>query len=114
MVDRSRGRRSAARYLVPFALAATIASTVLIVEHGLASKRVAAHTSRPAALHGGVRQTANRPRRRVSATSYTVRAGDTLGVVAGRFGISVAQIEAFNPKLNPNALQVGQQIRLRR
>jgi LysM repeat protein len=113
MVDRSPGRRSAARYLVPLALAATIVSTVLIVEHGLKSHGSAART----ASHTGTRrqsaQTTNRAQTNTAPTSYTVRAGDTLGVIASRFNVSVAQLEQLNPKLNPNALQVGQQVRLR-
>ncbi|MCL6590015.1 MAG: LysM domain-containing protein [Firmicutes bacterium] len=43
-------------------------------------------------------------------TAYTVRAGDTLYAIAQRLGITVAGIVAVNPGINPNNLQVGQQI----
>ena len=42
---------------------------------------------------------------------YTVRSGDTLGVIAQRFGVSVRQILAVNPQItNSNVIFVGQQI----
>ena len=41
---------------------------------------------------------------------YTVRAGDTLFVLAQRYGTTVAAITAANPGINPNALQVSQVI----
>ncbi len=41
---------------------------------------------------------------------YTIRAGDTLFILAQRYGTTVAAISAANPGLNPNNLQVGQVI----
>jgi len=41
---------------------------------------------------------------------YTIRAGDTLFVLAQRYGTTVAAITTANPGLNPNNLQVGQVI----
>jgi len=113
MVDRSLGRRSAARYLVPIALAATIASTFLIVANGLHSNaapaRVASHPGR----HRQPRQHLHSAPSHGVTTSYVVRSGDTLGSIATRFRVSVAQIEQLNPTLNPNALQVGQRVRVK-
>lgn len=43
---------------------------------------------------------------------YTVRAGDTLGTIATRHGVTVAEITALNPELNPDSLEIGQIIRL--
>ncbi len=40
--------------------------------------------------------------------SYRVRAGDTLGVIAQRYGLSVADILAVNDISNPDALYVDQ------
>ncbi len=42
--------------------------------------------------------------------AYTIRAGDTLFLLAQRYGTTVAAITAANPGINPNALQVGQVI----
>ncbi|HEX3044483.1 MAG TPA: LysM domain-containing protein [Bacillota bacterium] len=44
------------------------------------------------------------------ATTYIIRAGDTLFSLAERFGTTVAAILAANPGLDPNALQVGRTI----
>ncbi|NNE96221.1 MAG: LysM peptidoglycan-binding domain-containing protein [Acidimicrobiales bacterium] len=40
--------------------------------------------------------------------SYTVRSGDTLGHIAARYDVSVAQIVAENNITNPNRIRVGQ------
>ena len=53
------------------------------------------------------------PQRRVaSASSYTVKAGDTLSSIAGRFGISAADIRARNGIRN-DLIKVGQRLALR-
>jgi len=43
---------------------------------------------------------------------YVVRAGDTLSAIAGRYGLSVAGIEASNPSLEPSRIVSGEVIRL--
>lgn len=45
-------------------------------------------------------------------TTYTIRAGDTFSSIAAKLGITVAAIEAANPGVNPNNLQIGQVIQL--
>ena len=47
-----------------------------------------------------------------SGGTYTVAAGDTLGEVADRFGVSESALAAANGITNPNRLQVGQQLRI--
>ena len=41
---------------------------------------------------------------------YTIRAGDTLYLLAQRFGVSVDAIIRANPGINPNNLMIGQVI----
>jgi membrane-bound lytic murein transglycosylase D len=43
--------------------------------------------------------------------TYSVRSGDTVGTIAGRFGISVAQLKAIN-HLRSNRLVVGQALKI--
>lgn len=47
-----------------------------------------------------------------SAASYTVTAGDSLWVIAARYGLFVNDLLAANPGVNPQRLQVGQTLRL--
>lgn len=43
---------------------------------------------------------------------YTVVAGDSLGAIAQRFGVSVDTLVALNGITNPNALALGQQLKI--
>ncbi|MBI3751323.1 MAG: LysM peptidoglycan-binding domain-containing protein [Chloroflexi bacterium] len=43
---------------------------------------------------------------------YTVRSGDTLSTIAGRYGITTAGILALNPSLDPAVIVSGQVLRL--
>lgn len=47
------------------------------------------------------------------SSSYTIKAGDTLGSIAGDNDISVERLQELNPQLDPQALTAGQRIRLR-
>jgi LysM repeat protein len=45
--------------------------------------------------------------------NYVVKPGDSFGSIAERFGVSIEQLEQLNPDVDPQALVVGQRIRLR-
>jgi murein DD-endopeptidase MepM/ murein hydrolase activator NlpD len=45
-----------------------------------------------------------------SGPVYIVQSGDTLSYIASRFNVSLDDLEAANPAINPNALAEGQQI----
>jgi LysM repeat protein len=44
---------------------------------------------------------------------YTVQTGDTFGTIAAKVGISVSALEALNPGVSSNSLQVGQKLRVK-
>jgi LysM repeat protein len=44
---------------------------------------------------------------------YVVRAGDTLGAIAARTGVSLDKLIALNPKVSPTALFIGEKLNLR-
>lgn len=45
--------------------------------------------------------------------NYTVKAGDTLGGIAEKTGVTVERLLVLNPQLDPQALVAGQRIKLR-
>jgi len=49
---------------------------------------------------------------KVPAT-YEIQSGDTLVAIAHRMGISVAQIEMLNPRVDPQILIAGETLKLR-
>jgi LysM repeat protein len=100
--------RNPARFLVPIALAASVAGAYLIVADHLDGG-----STKHAAVRG--RPRTQRPRGRYAhSTFYTVQAGDSLSQIAVRTGVPINTLEQLNQSLNPNALQPGQRIRLRR
>jgi hypothetical protein len=106
MIAGAMGGRNPARYLAPVALAATIAGTYVIVHSGLGSKPAAVH-------HAAIRR--DGPRGKFARTRfYTVRSNDNLSSVSVKTGVSVPMLETLNPSVDPNALQTGQRLRLKR
>lgn len=97
--------RSPARFLAPIALAAVIAGTYFIVHAGL-TKKTTAHAQPKHHAHGRGRY--------ARATFYVVAAGDSLTRISSKTGIAVTDLEALNPHIDPNSLQTGQRLRLRR
>lgn len=45
-------------------------------------------------------------------STYTIKAGDTFTTIATKLGTTAAGIQAENPGLNPNALQIGAKINI--
>jgi len=43
---------------------------------------------------------------------YTIQRGDTLGKIAGKFGVSVASLKSINKNINERNLRIGQRIRI--
>ena len=50
---------------------------------------------------------------RAPAPYWIVRRGDTYDSIAHRTGLSIAQLESFNPFQDPDAIRPGQRIKLR-
>lgn len=50
---------------------------------------------------------------RTKAKSYEVKSGDTLESISSKTGIPVQKLERLNPGLDPQVLQLGQEIKLR-
>lgn len=107
LYDRAAMRvRNPGRYLAPAALLAVTVAVVLVVSAGLSPKHHAAPSTTPARL-----PTTHRAPRKAF---YVIRAGDTLSSISLKTGVSVVTLTSLNPSVNPNALQTGQRLRLRR
>jgi len=89
------------RYLAPMALAAVMAAIVLVVVTAPGSS---GPQRRPAhALTTAVRRL---------PPYWTVRPGDTFTRIAERTGLTVAQLEALNPNVDPMDVVPGQRLNL--
>jgi LysM repeat protein len=100
-------RRGAARIAAPLAFLAAVTVAVLLIRSGLdeASDRSRATVPTATAPTSTNPGTARR--------FYRIRAGDTLALVAPRFGLTEIELLALNPGIEPTALRIGQRIRVR-
>jgi LysM repeat protein len=102
------GRRSRARYLAPIALIATIAGTYAVAHTVLTTK------SKSAATQTSTAASSPSSRHYAKVKFYVVKSGDSLTSIASKTGVAITTLEALNPKVDPNSLQTGQRVRLRR
>ena len=98
------------RYAAPaaFLLAVTIAVALVRsgLEHG-SSNPSATTTTRRLPPSPQVSTTANK------REYWTVRAGDTFGVISSKTGVPVARIERLNPKVTSTSLFIGEKVRIK-
>ena len=111
-------RMAAARFAAPaaFLLAATIA--ILLIRSVIASDAPAESSSPAATAHAATKPKATSTRSPTTAPttpreSYAIKAGDTLGTVANLYHTTVETLVELNPGIDPTALQVGQEIRVK-
>ncbi len=112
MPEPKKLRRNLARLLAPLALIGVAAAVFLVVNNANVSNGDEDGDSATSTTESQTQTTGDqreRPRRR----RYTIRAGDTLGAIAAKTGVSVETLERLNPELDPQALVAGQRIRLR-
>jgi LysM repeat protein len=102
-------RKWAARLIAPVAIAAPIVGGYLIVHHYVETHK-SSHSSHPHASRN-----ADKPKGKYAkAKFYIVKSGDNLTRIAAKTGVPVDKLVVLNPRINPNTLQTGQKIRLRR
>lgn len=100
-------RQTAARYGAPLVFLAAVTVAVLLVRSGMDE---AARRNEPSGDRA--RPAATKPAAKATRV-YVVRPGDTLGVIAPRFGLTEAKLVELNPGIEPTALRIGQKIRVR-
>jgi LysM repeat protein len=95
--------RSPLRFLAPVAVVFVLVGVVIVVASTGTSKdhKGSAHTTTAAKP--------KLPRRH----TYVVKAGDTLDAISEKVGVPTARLVALNPGLDPQALQLGDRIKIR-
>lgn len=105
--------RKVVRWLAPLALVAVIAAVYLVVHKTLAPKHKAPPTTSHTVVQSGTKKTGSSGHASAPKRIYVVKPGDSLSAIAVKTKVSVAELENLNPKVNPNALQAGQRLKLR-
>jgi LysM repeat protein len=100
--------RNPARYLAPAALVTVAVVAFLVVSHNVRSSSQSTTASHALVLSHLVRS------RYAHSRFYTVQPGDNLTSISVKTGISIPQLEQLNSSIDPNSLQTGQRIRIRR
>src|SRR3954469_9585404 len=102
----------APRLLAPLALVvALIAVLVVFSTSGTDSK----NDGNGAAITTPAKTQTTKPTPKATKAkkTYTVRAGDTLGSISQKTGVSVSVLQELNPNLDPAALTVGETVKLK-
>jgi LysM repeat protein len=89
------------RYLVPVALATLLAAMIVVVVTSLGGSGTGSRSARP--RHAAVRKL---------PAYWTVRPGDTYSQIARETGVTIDQLEQFNPYTDPRSLVPGQRLKL--
>lgn len=97
--------RSPARILAPLALIAALVGVAIVV--------MASSPGTPTSATS----TAGRPARHVQPAKarqrvYVVKPGDNLTVIATKTGVGLDRLQQLNPGIDPQALHVGQRLKL--
>jgi LysM repeat protein len=117
--------RSSGRFLAPLALVVfALALLIVLVDSGggggggtpqtTPTRHSAGGKGRKGTVTSGSTTTSTTTTTPVAtARTYQVKPGDILSTIAEKTGVSVARIQALNPKVDPHALVSGQTLKLR-
>lgn len=97
-----------ARLFAALALVAAVLAVVILISTGLKDEK-----SGKKGRHPGNTTTQETEQPRTKAKTYTVQTGDTLIAIAHKTGVSVAEIQALNPEVDPQILLAGETLKLR-
>jgi Tfp pilus assembly protein FimV len=109
---------SLSRFAAPAAFLAAVTLAVLLIRGALRDDAPARPSAAVAQSAAPASPPAS-PRRTTTAAPaaegrfHAIRAGETLGAVAGRYETTVAALVELNPDIDPVALQVGQRVRVK-
>ena len=108
------------RYVAPVAFLLGVTIAVILVRQGLTHPTPPASPSAVAVTttrkHVAVTTTTTKRHTTTTASKkefWTVKAGDTFGVISSQSGVPVSTIEQLNPNVSSTALFIGEKIRVR-
>jgi LysM repeat protein len=108
-------RRSPARWLAPLALVTCAVAIYVVVDHELGSDSASKSTSSTSSTTGtNADGTATTKSTKKVKTTYTVKSGDSLSVIAAKTGTDVGSLQEANPDVDAAALHPGQKLKLPR
>ena len=107
------GPRSPARLLAPLALVVFALAVALVLLTASSGDEDGGGTDTSSDQTGTTAQTTTETTTAPRRSTYTVKTGDTLGLIAEKTGVSVERLQELNPELDPQALLSGQKINLR-
>jgi LysM repeat protein len=125
-----RRRQELARYGAPAAFLAAVTIAVILIRAGLSGSGSDSTVTNAGSLTTTARTTAQpttkivltTPQPATTATTetttpgaeyYTVQSGDTLGSIASQYNTTVDELMTLNPGIDPNAMHIGQRIRVK-
>jgi LysM repeat protein len=113
----AHGRPRLARFLAPLALIGfTVAVLMIVAGSGVtgddSNSDSAGTRDLPSATEPATNTTTSQKKQKIPK-SYTIKANDTLSGIADQFGLTVDELLALNPELDPQGLVAGQKIKLR-
>jgi LysM repeat protein len=108
------------RFVAPAAFLLAVTIAVVLVHSGIESGGGNGSVTIPAAPSSAPKRVATSTTSTTTAKPaaptrrfWTVRAGDTFGVISAASGVPVATIEQLNPKASSTSLFIGEKLRLR-
>jgi LysM repeat protein len=97
---------AAARILAILALVGAVVLVVIVASSAMNGSDSSSH-------HRSSHRAKSQKHHRPTAKTYTVQSGDTLTAIAQKTGVSVAEIQALNPGVDPQILQTGETLKLK-
>ena len=107
-------RAEVARFLAPAAFLLVVTVAVILVRAGLEGGGKTTTRTTPATKPQPITSrttTTTRPKP-AARRFYTIQSGDTIEIVAAKFGTTTEKLLALNPTIDPHALRIGQKIRI--
>jgi LysM repeat protein len=109
--------RSPARFLAPIALVAFAFALYTVVQDARDKGGDGSSSNTPAQTAPAKSTSSGKSSKKAKGhvkKAHRVRAGETPSSIALKYGVTVQQLKKLNPDMDPQALTVGERLRLRK